>query len=92
MSTEPKIISIRGRGLKLDTSADIEPFLTVDPSTVEEIHLSGNTIGVDASEALAKFLSKATSLKVRLLFYALMFLMNFVCTRLLTSQISSPED
>ncbi|EPQ51090.1 RNI-like protein [Gloeophyllum trabeum ATCC 11539] len=60
-----KILSLQGKGLKLDTRADIEPFLKdVDASLLEEIHLGGNTLGVEASQALGEFLAKATSLKV----------------------------
>ncbi|KAK0221714.1 hypothetical protein IW262DRAFT_923165 [Armillaria fumosa] len=58
-------LSLHGQGLKLDTRADIEPLLAgVDAAKIEEIHLGGNTIGVDASVALAEFLSKATNLKI----------------------------
>jgi Ran GTPase-activating protein 1 len=60
------IFTLHGKGLKLDTRADIEPYLKdVDPTIIEEIHFGGNTIGVEASEALAEFLSKTTVLKVR---------------------------
>jgi len=63
MST--KILSLHGKGLKLDTRADIEPWIRdVDPTTVEEVHFGGNTIGVDAAKALAEFLEKTTVLKV----------------------------
>ncbi len=56
--------SLHGQGLKLDTRADIEPHLAgVDPTKIEEIHFGGNTLGVDASEALAEFLAKAVNLK-----------------------------
>jgi Ran GTPase-activating protein 1 len=59
------ILSLHGKGLKLDTRADIEPWLKdVDPSAIEEVHMGGNTLGVDASNALAEFLKKATKLKV----------------------------
>lgn len=52
--------------MKLDTRADIEPWLKdIDPTIIEEIHLGGNTIGVDASLALAEFIDKTTNLKVR---------------------------
>lgn len=60
-----KILSLDGRGLKLDTKFDLEPHLAgVDPKTLEEIHFGGNTIGVDASLALADFLKKTQVLKV----------------------------
>ena len=61
------ILSLHGKSLKLDTREDIAPYLAdVDPAILEEIHFGGNTIGVEASEALAEFLKKAVSLKVRL--------------------------
>ncbi|KAJ7068662.1 hypothetical protein C8F01DRAFT_1208134 [Mycena amicta] len=60
-----KVFSLHGRSLKLDTRADIEPYLAkVDPAEIEEIHFGGNTIGVDASLALAEFLQKANNLKI----------------------------
>jgi Ran GTPase-activating protein 1 len=63
MST--KILSLQGKSLKLNTRADIEPWLRdADPTIIEEIHLGGNTIGVDAAKALAEFLEKTTVLKV----------------------------
>lgn len=65
MASSSKILSLNGKGLKLDTRADVEPWIKgIDPTTIEEIHLGGNTIGVDASTALAEFLAKATNLKV----------------------------
>ncbi|KAH8085413.1 hypothetical protein BXZ70DRAFT_956983 [Cristinia sonorae] len=60
----PNILSLHGKGLKLNTRADIEPHLTEDPNTLEEIHLGGNTIGVEAAEALAEYLKKTQVLKV----------------------------
>ena len=61
-----KILSLHGKGLKLNTREDILPYLKdVDATLIEEIHLGGNTIGVDASQALAEFLSKTQVLKVR---------------------------
>lgn len=66
MAANPKIFTIHGKSLKLNTRADIEPHLKdVDPTLIEEIHFGGNTLGVDASTALAEFLSKATNIKVR---------------------------
>ncbi|KAI0770107.1 RNI-like protein [Fomes fomentarius] len=58
-------LSLLGRGLKLDTRADIEPHLAnFDPTAIEEIHLGGNTIGVEAAQALAEFLGKTTKLRI----------------------------
>lgn len=59
------VLTLEGKGLKLNTRADIEPWLKdVDPTKIEEIHFGGNTLGVDASLALAEFLQKTTILKV----------------------------
>jgi len=59
------VFSLQGRGLKLDTRADIAPHLEgVDPTLIEEIHFGGNTLGVEASQAVADFLEKTTILKV----------------------------
>ncbi|KAJ7643946.1 hypothetical protein FB45DRAFT_736637 [Roridomyces roridus] len=65
MSSSETVFSLEGKGLKLDTRADLEPWLAnVDPTKIEEIHFGGNTIGVDASLALAEFLQKTTVLKI----------------------------
>jgi hypothetical protein len=64
-STSTKVFSLQGKSLKLDSRSDIEPHLDdVDPTVIEEIHLGGNTIGVEAAKALAEFLEKTTILKV----------------------------
>ena len=66
MASNPKIFSLQGEGLKLDSRADIEPILSkVDPKIIEEIHLGGNTIGIEAAQAIAEFLEKTEVLKVR---------------------------
>ena len=65
LTTMATKFSLTGKGLKLDTRADIEPYLKdVDPSLVEEIHLEGNTVGIEAAEALGEFIAKATNIKV----------------------------
>ena len=59
------VYSIHGKGLKLDTRADVEPYLReINPEVLEEIHLGGNTIGVEAAQALAEVLQKASKLRV----------------------------
>ncbi|KAI1794972.1 RNI-like protein [Ganoderma leucocontextum] len=59
------VLSLLGQGLKLDTRADIEPHLAKsDPAVIEEIHLGGNTIGVEAAQALAEFLAKTQKLRI----------------------------
>lgn len=59
------VFSLKGQALKLDTAADIVKHIKPleDNSDVEEIHLEGNTIGVEASEAIAKVLETKKSLK-----------------------------
>lgn len=64
---DPSHFSLEGRGLKLDTAADIEahiaPLLSPSAaSTITSITLAGNTLGVGAAQALAPHLSKLTSL------------------------------
>ena len=66
MSSNSKVLSIHGKSLKLDTRADLEPWIKdVDPTIIEQVHFGGNTLGVEAAQALAEFLTKATSIKVR---------------------------
>lgn len=61
-----KIFSLKGQALKLDTAADLQKHVKPleESEDVEEIHLEGNTIGVEASEALAKILETKTSLQI----------------------------
>ncbi len=61
-----KSFSIAGKNLKLDSAADIEPHLEVLRAIegLEEVHLGGNTLGVEACEALAKELKQKPTLKV----------------------------
>lgn len=60
-----KVFSIEGKGLKLDTAEDLAPHVAslIDNEAVEEIHLSGNTIGVGACSALADILRTKKNLK-----------------------------
>jgi Ran GTPase-activating protein 1 len=59
-------LSLQGRSLKLDSRADIEPHLAdVDPTKIETVIFSGNSLGVEASLAIAEFLQKANAIKVR---------------------------
>ncbi|KAH9879225.1 hypothetical protein J1614_002664 [Plenodomus biglobosus] len=61
-----KIFSIEGQGLKLTTAEDIAPHIQALQSNdaVEEVRFLGNTLGIGASEALAKVLESKTSLQV----------------------------
>lgn len=64
--SSPRSFSIHGQGLKLNTRTDIEPHLKIlrEMKDVEEVHFGGNTLGVEASEALAEVLKDLKSLKV----------------------------
>jgi Ran GTPase-activating protein 1 len=59
-----KVFSLKGQALKLDTAADLQKHIgTLQDSTdVEEVHIEGNTIGVEASECLAKILETKSTL------------------------------
>lgn len=62
------IFSIHGKGLKLTTAQDAEPYvkaLEEMGQAVERIHLGGNTLGIEACEALAKVIATKTNLEVR---------------------------
>jgi Ran GTPase-activating protein 1 len=64
-----KTFSLEGKGLKLTTAEDIAPHLEELKSNedVEEVKLLGNTLGIGASEALAKVLETKKKLQVCLL-------------------------
>ncbi|KAL7778908.1 hypothetical protein CFE70_008409 [Pyrenophora teres f. teres 0-1] len=61
-----KVFSIEGKGLKLTTAEDIEPHIQDLKSndSVEEIKFLGNTLGIGASEALAKVLESKKNLQI----------------------------
>ncbi|CAO3697316.1 unnamed protein product [Rhizopus stolonifer] len=63
------VFSIVGKGLKLNTAEDVQEFVETiqQMSELEVIHLSGNTLGVEASQALAEALKNKTHLKKALL-------------------------
>ncbi|ORY81900.1 hypothetical protein BCR37DRAFT_379796 [Protomyces lactucae-debilis] len=57
------VFSLEGKGIKFNTASDIEPFLKDLQDDVTEIRLSGNTFGVEASEALAAVLKDKRKLE-----------------------------
>jgi Ran GTPase-activating protein 1 len=64
---DTKIFSLKGQALKLDTAGDIEKHISSLRSSaaqIEEIHLEGNTIGVEAAQSLADLLPSCTNLRV----------------------------
>ncbi|KZV98974.1 RNI-like protein [Exidia glandulosa HHB12029] len=58
--------SLKGRVLTLNSRADIEPHLAELRALpkVEEVHLSGNTVGIEAAQALAEVLATLKELKL----------------------------
>lgn len=60
------VFSLEGQGLKLDTAQDIEPHIKplLESTSITEVRLPGNTLGVGASEALAKALERQKNLEV----------------------------
>ncbi|KAJ2810950.1 Ran GAP Rna1, partial [Coemansia sp. 'formosensis'] len=61
-----RIYSLEGKGLKLTTAEDFEPYLEElrNVENLEELRLNGNTIGAEAAEALASVLKTKPTLKI----------------------------
>ncbi|CAK7566604.1 MAG: Ran GAP Rna1 [Sporothrix epigloea] len=59
-----KVFSIEGKGLKLDTAADLEPHIAPlrAMDDVEEVRLLGNTLGVGACQLLGEVLATKKTL------------------------------
>jgi Ran GTPase-activating protein 1 len=70
MTTLTRIFSLEGRGLKLDTAADLEPHIEALKAMqdVEEVRLLGNTLGVEACRALGEVLETKKTLQVSCVF------------------------
>ncbi|RDA94485.1 hypothetical protein CP533_2300 [Ophiocordyceps camponoti-saundersi (nom. inval.)] len=59
------IFTIEGKGLKLDTAADLEPHIAqLRARDVEEVRLLGNTLGVEACKVLGEILATKKNLKI----------------------------
>jgi Ran GTPase-activating protein 1 len=63
-----KIFSLEGKGLKLDTAADVEAHIKPlrQMEDVEEVRFLGNTLGVVACKILGEVLQTKKTLQVRL--------------------------
>jgi Ran GTPase-activating protein 1 len=66
MANDTKVFSLEGKGLKLDTAADVEPHIKPlrEMEDVEEVRLQGNTVGIEAAAALADILKTKKTLQV----------------------------
>jgi Ran GTPase-activating protein 1 len=64
--SSPKVFSILGKGIKANSAADLEPYLTElkEMEDVEEVHFGANSLGVEACQAIADILKTKKSLKV----------------------------
>lgn len=62
----PKVFSLEGKGLKLNTAEEIEAHIKplLESTDFTEVRLGGNTYGVSASECLAKALAAQKNLEV----------------------------
>lgn len=93
MDSTGTIFDLRGRGLTLESREDAQQYLDEisTPSAITEIHLSGNTIGIGAAEAIGEALKEMTSLRVRF-YYPLLYTRHSYPHRSPTFQIYSLED
>ncbi|EJP68933.1 ran GTPase activating protein 1 [Beauveria bassiana ARSEF 2860] len=65
MVDSEKIFSLEGKGLKLTTAEDVEPHIAeLRANDVEEVHLLGNSLGVEACKVLGEVLATKKNLKV----------------------------
>ncbi|KJZ78341.1 hypothetical protein HIM_02379 [Hirsutella minnesotensis 3608] len=65
MTDSDKLFSLEGKGLKLDTAADLETHIAdLRARDVEEVRLLGNTLGVGACQLLGEVLATKKNLKV----------------------------
>ena len=66
MAPNTKVFSLEGKGLKLDTAADVEAHIRPlrESSDVEEVRLLGNTLGVEACKVLGEVLETKKTLQV----------------------------
>jgi Ran GTPase-activating protein 1 len=67
MAPSLKVFTLEGKGLKLDSAADVEAHIKPlrEMEDVEEVRLLGNTLGVDACKVLGEVLETKKSLEVR---------------------------
>ncbi|KAF4636533.1 hypothetical protein G7Y89_g1555 [Cudoniella acicularis] len=61
-----KVFSLEGKGLKLDTAADVEAHIKSlrEMEDVEEVRLLGNTLGVEACKVLGEVLETKKTLQI----------------------------
>lgn len=74
MTDSKKIFSLEGKGLKLDTEADLEKHIAElrAHDDVEEVRVLGNTLGIGACKLLGEVLATKKTLKVSNDLYAIL--------------------
>jgi Ran GTPase-activating protein 1 len=84
MAAKSKVFSLEGKGLKLDTAADMEAHIKPlrEMEDVEEVRFLGNTLGVEACKVLGEALEKKKTLQVCLAFRGRFLLITDQCTKL----------
>lgn len=79
ISVDPELLrvyfSLDGRGLRLNTSDDVEAYtrLILETDGITDVCLSGNTLGVGAGRAMAAALRCQDKLKVNLVHFNIQF-------------------
>jgi len=65
-TADPLVFTIKAATLRFDSRDEIEPYLRplMENADVEEVHLSGNTYGIEACKFLGEILSTKKKLKV----------------------------
>ncbi|KAG5934273.1 hypothetical protein E4U53_000723, partial [Claviceps sorghi] len=65
MARSTKLFSLEGKGLKLDSAADVEAHIQDLRASedVEEVRLLGNTLGVEACKVLGEVLATKKTLQ-----------------------------
>ncbi|KAF8756129.1 Leucine Rich repeat [Rhizoctonia solani] len=60
-----RVFTIHGKGLTLSTREEIEPYIKQmrEIKDLEEVHFGGNTLGVEACQAIAEVLKEVDTLK-----------------------------
>ncbi|CZS99957.1 hypothetical protein WAI453_003460 [Rhynchosporium graminicola] len=65
MAMNTKLFSLEGKGLKLDSAADVEAHIkALRANDIEEIRLQGNTLGVEACKVLGEVLQTKKNLQI----------------------------
>jgi Ran GTPase-activating protein 1 len=80
MAPNAKVFSLEGKGLRLDTAADIEAHIKRlrEMNDVEEVRLLGNTLGVEACKVLGEVFETKKTLQV--IFCSLLLIYRRYCT------------